>query len=222
VLILAAGLLAAGAAAQSPPLPSPSPQTSASADRPNLSGRWRFDADKSDDARQKMREAAGGRRPGGEGGGFGGRGGGGFGGRRGGGGGGGGRGRGGDGRGGDGARPDGGGEGSMRSLFEPASEISITQTETEFTVLEKDGPLRVLHADDKKYKDDATGTEVKTRWDKDRLLVETKRERGDTVHETWRLSLAEATRRLTVDYRLENPYFGTVTVRRVYGPAEAE
>jgi len=108
----------------------------------------------------------------------------------------------------------------MRSLFEPASEILITQTETEFTVLEKDGPLRVLHADDKKYKDDATGTEVKTRWDKGRLRVETKRERGGTTTETW--SLTGDPRQLTVDYRLENPFLGTVTVRRVYGPAQAE
>jgi hypothetical protein len=194
------------------------PETRAGADaaeRPSLSGRWQLNAKESDDAREKMRERGGGRRgPGGGGmprgpgggrpGGAGGGGRGGFGGRG----------------GGPGGGPGGGDpRESLGSVLEAASEITITQTETEIAVLEKDGRLRALHPDGRGYKDSA-GAEIKTRWDGDRLVVETRRDRGPKVVETF--TLGQDPRRLVLGLQLDTPSGDPVTIRRVYDPAAAE
>ena len=184
--------------------------------RPSLSGRWTLNARESEDAREKMRQAGGGRRgPGGGGGGERGPGGGG---PRGGGP----RGGGFGGRGPRGGGPGGGREGgdrreSMRAVFEAPPEITITHTSKEIALLEKDGRLRALHPDGKGYQDTG-GAEVKTRWDDARLVVETRPERGPKVVETFVLE-AEP-RRLVVNVRLETPSGTPVTVRRVYDAAE--
>ena len=183
--------------------------------RPSLSGRWQLNARDSEDAREKLRQAGGGRRGpgGGLGGGERGPGGGGprGGGPRGGFGGGGRRG------GGPGGGRDGGGpREAMRAVFEAPAEITITHTSAEIALLEKDGRLRALHPDGKGYKDSA-GAEVKTRWDDARLIVETRPERGPKVVETF--ALETEPRRLLVNVQLETPSGTPVTVRRVYDPA---
>jgi hypothetical protein len=193
-----------------------------------LSGRWTLNVDKSEDAREKLRQArsehqGGGQGAGGGGGGGwgGGGGGGGFGGRGHGGGGGGGRGgwhgRGGGGSGSDGAQT--GRSETMQSFMDPAAEMTVTETTNEIAVQEKDGRVRVLHADGKDHKTENGDSEIKTRRDKDRLVVETKPERGPKLTETWALSADHKT--LTIETRVDTPFAGTVTVRRVYDSAPA-
>lgn len=188
--------------------PAPTPE--------NLAGCWKLNPERSDDARQKMREAMDGMRggrppmgPGGGGaGGRGGPGGGGYGG--------GGRG----GPGGMGRRPGGGGDPreAVRPLFEAPVELAITPTESEVVILEKDGRMRTLHPDGQKYKAEGGSAEVKTRWEAGKLLVETKTERGAKVTETF--DVAPDRSQMIVTLRLECSPMPTVTIKRVYEPAE--
>jgi hypothetical protein len=195
--------------------------------REALVGQWQLNTSLSDDPRAKMREGAGGsggdRGGGGRGWGGGGGGGGWGGGRggsggmgRGGGGWGGGRG-GGMGRGGGGG---GGGESTpsaRRALLFPAPQITITNLTPEVTVLSPDGTMRHLHADNKGYKDETTGTEVKARWDDSKLVVDTKSERG-SVKETW--TAASDPRRLEVLLEVQRPFGDAVKIKRVYDPVD--
>jgi hypothetical protein len=179
---------------------------------PDLSGRWVLNETLSDDAREKMR-AAGGERGGSGGGGFGPPGGG-----RGGSGG---RGGGfGGGRPPEGGRPGGDGDprAAMRAVFEAATALTITHTAREIAVLDKDGRLRALHPDGKKYAS-SSGAEVKTRWDKDRLVVQTSRDHGPSVTETWRMAGEPA--QLVIELRFQPPNGEAVTVKRVYDRATA-
>lgn len=191
--------------------------TAGTATPPDLSGRWVLDKERSDDAREKMRDGSGGMgRPGGGRPGGGGPGGGGPGG--------GGMGRPGGGMGGRGGRPPQGGDGgdrraAMRAVLEAAPELTITHTAREIAILEKDGRLRALHPDGEKY-EDSSGAEVKTLWEKNRLVVRTSRERGPTVTETW--SLAGEPAQIVVELRFQPPNGGEVMVRRVYDRAPAE
>src|SRR5262249_35077692 len=149
-------------AIQSGPAASPAPPASAASPAASgLTGRWHFNAAQSEDARQKMRDA------GGRHGGFGGGGGGGGwgGGGRGGGGGGRGGGFGGAGfggrhggmrGGGDGERPDGDWRENMQAVFEAPEEMTVTQTDSEIDLMEKEGRLRTLHPDGKKYKSEGS------------------------------------------------------------------
>lgn len=216
---------------------------------PNLAGRWTFDPEKSDDVRQKMREARGGREPGSDEGGprrGGPGGGGGMGGGRGGGGMGGGGMRGGRGMGGERPGGPGGGEGreAMRALFEAAPELLITPTTNEVVILEKDGRLRTLHPDGKTYKSEGGASETKTRWQGGGLVVESKMPSGARILETFALvsspreaegggadskSAEPATptsgtpekKVLKVTIRLDGWSRPTVELRRVYELAEA-
>lgn len=202
VLMVAAVTLAAG---QEPP-PTPA------AERPALSGRWSFDAAHSEDTREKLRAAIEARR-GSVGEGRGGEGRGGWS-----------RHRGGP-RGGDRGQGGRGREGSQdRSRrdspgpFEVPQELTITQTEPEIALLDKDGRLRLVHPDAKTYKAEAGQMEVKSWWDKDRLVVESKR--GDRSKLTETFSLAVDPKRLLVDVSIESRFAGNVTIHRVYTPVE--
>jgi hypothetical protein len=178
----------------------------------NLSGRWVYNREASDDARQKMREGMEGRGGPGGGGPGGGPGGGGMGGSGGGMGG-----RGGPmgpsaGMGDDDARE------SMRAIFEPAEEIAVTQTGTEVSIDEKYGRTRRLHPDGKKYKTDNGTSEVKTSWKEGKLVVETKRDRGMGVIETWEL-VPDASR-IIVNVKMQGGFGPTVTLKRIYDRAK--
>ena len=130
---------------------------------PSLAGRWKLNPELSEDARAKMREAREAARGDGSGGDNG----------RGSGSGGGGRawGRGGHGGGGMGGGRGAGRSGarggdpqdSMREVFEAPAEFTITPTASEVVILEKDGRLRTLHADGKKYKAEGGAAEVEAR-----------------------------------------------------------
>jgi outer membrane receptor protein involved in Fe transport len=184
-----------------------------------LSGRWHLNTALSDDARAKMEQARaehGGGRRGGGGMGGGGMGGGGMGG--------GGRRWGGGGRG----RPQGESEDGasggdrrpgLQGLFEPAPELTITDTAAEITVFEKDGVIRVLQADGEKHKTDNGLGDVKTHRDKDKVIVETQTQRGGKITEVFALSADH--KQLTSDIRLQGR-FGDVNVHRVYDALPAE
>jgi hypothetical protein len=80
-------------------------------------------------------------------------------------------------------------------------------------MLEKDGAIRVLHADGDKHKTENGNGEVKTHRDKGKLIVETTNSRGGKMTETFALSNDHKT--LTNDIHLEGR-FGAVDIRRVY------
>jgi hypothetical protein len=189
----------------------------------DLSGRWVYNRELSDDARKKMREGGGegrggpgGGGPGGPGGGMGGPGGGGMGGPGGGG-------MGGPG-GGPGGRPPGGMGGdddareSMRAIFEPAEELAVAQAGPEIAVDEKFGRTRRLHPDGKKYKTDNGASEIKTSWKEGKLLVETKGTRGGGVVETWELVPDRS--RIIVMVKMEGGFGPSVTLKRIYDRAK--
>ena len=168
---------------------------------PNLSGRWVYNREASDDARQKMREGMeGGRGPGG------------------------GPGGGGMGRGGTMGPPPGGtgddddARESMRAIFEPAEELAVAQTGTEVSVDEKFGRTRRLHPDGKKYKTENGISEIKTTWKEGKLVVETKRDRGTGVTETW--ELVPDGSRIIVNVKMQGGFGPGVELKRVYDRAK--
>ena len=210
VAVLTAGVVF-GFSARGQDKPAPEAPT------PTLAGRWKLNPELSEDARAKMRDArdaardgSGGANGGGNGSGGAGRG---WGrGGRGGGGMGGGRGAGRSGaRGGD--APD-----AMREVFEAPAEFTITPTASEVVILEKDGRLRTLHADGKKYKAEGGAAEVEARWDGGQLVVDTRSDRGARITETF--DAAPDRTRLTVMLKVEGSRGPGVTVKRVYDPAE--
>ena len=102
----------------------------------------------------------------------------------------------------------------MQSFFDPPSEILVTEVPTEITILEKDGAIRVLHPDGKKHKTDNGASEIKTHWDKDKLVVETEPlARGPKLREV--LTVSNDHTQLIEDIHLEGR-MGAVDVRRVY------
>ena len=180
----------------------------------DLSGRWVYNRELSDDAREKMREGmekggGGGGRPPGGGGGMGGPSGG----------------MGGSGGGGGRMGPPPGGMGgdddpreAMRGILEPAEEITIARMETEIAVEEKFAETRHLHPDGKKYKTDNGTSEIKVSWKEGKLVVETKRARGGSVIETWEL-VPDASR-IIVNVKMEGGFGPGLTLKRVYDRAE--
>jgi hypothetical protein len=178
----------------------------------DLSGRWVYNQELSDDARQKMREGmqrgggpGGGERGGPGGGGIGGPGGG-MGGRG----------------GGPMGPPPGGMDGddaseSMRAILEPAEELGVTQSGSEIVIDEKYGRTRRLHADGKKYKTNNGTAEIKTSWKDGKLLVETKGGPRGGVIETWELVPDRS--RIIVMVKMEGGFGPSVTLKRVYDRA---
>jgi hypothetical protein len=181
--------------------------------KPSLAGRWKLNPELTEDARAKMREAMETGRGGASGGGYGG-GGRGGGGRSG-------HGGGGMGGGGRGSRSGMGGDQreAMREILEAPAELAITPTESEVVILEKDGRLRTLHPDGNKYKSEGGAAELQSRWDGAKLVVETKSDRGPRITETF--DVAPDPPRLTVTLKLDGSRGPTVTVKRVYDPAES-
>lgn len=120
----------------------------------------------------------------------------------------------------DGDAAGGGGDprAAMRAALEAAAEMTITHTAREIAILDRDGRLRALHPDGEKYAN-ASGAKVKTRWEKDRLVVQTSRDHGPAVTETWRMAGEPA--QLVIELRLQPPNGEPVTVKRVYDRATA-
>jgi hypothetical protein len=162
----------------------------------SIVGAWTLDKDLSDAGTpQRGDRGAGGGRGGG------------YGGRRGGGGFGGGGGRGGFGGGGfGGGRGGGGARGNpddmrrmreaMQEILEVPDRMTITQTESTVIITTGDGRTTRLSTDGKKVKDDSTGIERKTRWDKNQLVSEISGAGGGKVTQTF--SVSPDTHQLTV------------------------
>jgi hypothetical protein len=208
ILLLSALALAASAA------PKPKPKADAPSERPNLSGTWQFNAEQSDDMREKMREAGRGR--GGPGGG-GGMGRGGFGGgRRGG--------FGGGGRGGFGGRPSGEGADAEarrgRMAFLPPSELTITQEAAEIHIVEKDSGDLHLVPDGKTHKTENGNGEVKASWSDEQLVVESKRDNGRKNRQSFGVS--QDGKQMFVTVQFDTPFGDSIKVRRVYDRAPAD
>ncbi len=154
----------------------------------DLAGRWTYDARLSDDARQKMREAMERRQP----------------------------------RERDPRGPDPGGpvgslpddQEAMRPILEPTEALTITQSEREVAIDETFGRSRTLRPDGKERKADNGTSEVKVRWKNGSLVVETRRDRGRKIVETWQRSVDGT--RLTATYRIERPSGPALTLKRVY------
>jgi len=213
VAVLTAGVVFGLPSARGEEKPAPETPT------PSLAGRWKLNPELSEDARAKMREAMEARRGDGSGRGNSGGSGSGGGGR-------------GWGRGGHGGGGMGGGRGAsrsgtsggdpqsaMREVFEAPAEFTITPTAAEVVILEKDGRLRTLHADGKKYRAEGGAAEVETRWDGGQLVVDTKSDRGPRITETF--DAAPDRTRLTGTLKVDASRGPSVTVKRVYDPAEA-
>jgi hypothetical protein len=107
---------------------------------------------------------------------------------------------------------------AMRSVFEPAEELAVTQAGAEITIDEKFGRTRRLHPDGKKYKTDNGASEIKTSWKEGKLLVETKRARGGGVFETWELVPDRS--RIIVMVKMEGGFGPSVTLKRIYDRAK--
>ena len=101
---------------------------------------------------------------------------------------------------------------AMRPMLFTASQITVTNLTPEITILDPEGEIRRLHADDKGYRD-TNGAEVKARWDEEKLVVETKTDRGH-VKETW--AVTGDPRRLNVLLEIDRPFGGSVKVKRVF------
>ncbi len=183
--------------------------------RVDLSGHWRLNKEKSDNAREKMQQAMRGGHAGGMGGpGMGGPG------------------MGGPGMGGGthggpgmGGGPHGGGRGpggrpdpeAMAQREAALAELQIEHRDPELTITDANEQRRFLYTDGRETRrdsDEGQGLEVKSRWKDDRVVVEMNGERGK-VTETYRLA-AEG-RQLVVETRVEGrgqlPAFG---FKRVY------
>ena len=101
--------------------------------------------------------------------------------------------------------------------FFSARELTITHIAPAVAIVEPDGLVRTLQPDGEKYQAEHSEGEVKTRWKGDRLVVETKTERG-TTKETWIVS--PQTGQLTVRLELGGGRMPKVEVDRVYDPVE--
>ncbi len=199
-------------------------QASFAQSKPHFSGNWNFNQDQSDDASQKIHDAQaqvqarsqGGGYPGGgyPGGGYPGGGGIGFPGGRGGMGGMG----GGMGRGRQGTGAPGGGMSSddMEQLAANPKTLAIDQDDTKITITDDSGNITNLYPDGKKHKEtDPAGqsTTIKTHWDGDRLVSESKIHSGKLT-ESYELS--SDGKQLDVTSTLDNGRVGPLTIRRVY------
>jgi hypothetical protein len=105
--------------------------------------------------------------------------------------------------------------------FFSARELTITHLTPAIAIVEPDGLVRTLQPDGEKYQTEHGEGEVKTRWKGDRLVVETKTERGK-MKETW--SVSPETGRLLVVLEIE-PGGGrmpAVKVNRFYDRMEAD
>jgi hypothetical protein len=107
---------------------------------------------------------------------------------------------------------------SMRAIFEPAEELAVAQTGTEVSVDEKFGRTRRLHPDGKKYKTENGISEIKTTWKEGKLVVETKRDRGTGVTETW--ELVPDGSRIIVNVKMQGGFGPGVELKRVYDRAK--
>lgn len=202
--------------------PAPKPRALTIGGKPNLSGTWVLNKDESDDARQKIQEAAGssgqngGQQPGwGGGGGYGG----------------------GGGWGSRGSRYPGGGGGNtgqgrgQADFMDDFSHLTIDQTESTVKVTGESGRTLVSYpasnqSQSSSSSSDSSGNTASTRtppsaaWKDNQLVVEEQQGRRGSTTRTYELS--PDGKQLYVTTTLNNPRFQKpVTIRFVYDPASS-
>ena len=96
--------------------------------------------------------------------------------------------------------------------------LTITQTELEVVIEEKPGQGRSLYPNGKTYKADEGASEVRTAWKEGALVSEKKNVRGWRLTETWRLD--PDGKRLLVEQHLEGGSRPRVSIKRVYDRVE--
>jgi hypothetical protein len=111
------------------------------------------------------------------------------------------------------------GSGMLEPVFEPADELTITQSAVEVVIDESYGRRRALHTDGKKHKTENGTAELKAEWRQDRLLVETRDRAGQKLVESWQLSASRE--RLIVEVKVEGRIGPKLLLKRVYERARA-
>jgi hypothetical protein len=174
-------------------------------ERPDITGRWKLNTEKSDDAQAKMREVMdGGPHDGRRGGGRGGRMGGGMG-----------RGRMGGSEAGAPMRQ------AMDDILQPAEVLTITQSDPDVVIAGSDGRSVRLHADGRRIKAETGNVERKAEWDGSRLVVESTI--GDRSHVIQSWTKAADGKQLSTTIRLKMPMARKeVVINRVYDFAPPE
>jgi hypothetical protein len=101
----------------------------------------------------------------------------------------------------------------------PPATLAITQIDSEILVEETPGQTRNLYPNGKTYKADEGTTQIRTSWKDGRLVVERKNVRGWKLVETWELAADRG--RLVIHMLLEGGSRPKVTLTRVYDREEA-
>jgi hypothetical protein len=103
---------------------------------------------------------------------------------------------------------------ALRSLFEPAERITITQTPAEIVWQEEYGSVRTLRPNGRSYKTDNGMAELKAQWKAGRLVVEKKLARGGKLVESWELATDGA--RLVLSLKLDDGVSAPLKLQHVY------
>jgi hypothetical protein len=96
----------------------------------------------------------------------------------------------------------------------PPDAMTVTQAELEIVVEESPGQTRNLYPDGKTYETDEGATRIRTRWKDGRLVVERKNVRGWRLIETW--DLAPGRDRVVIHRLLEGGSGPKLSLTRVY------
>jgi hypothetical protein len=103
---------------------------------------------------------------------------------------------------------------AMQEILEAPDRMTITQTESMVILTTGDGRTTRLSTDNKKVKDDSTGIERKTHWDKDQLVSEISNAGPNKVTQTFLVN--PDSHRLTVTFDFGNGDKGRPPSHRVY------
>ncbi len=94
------------------------------------------------------------------------------------------------------------------------TELTVTQTATEVTLVENPGGSRSYWPNGKTYKADEGQSDIRSSWQGGRLVFEKKNAQGWKLTETW--SLSADRNRLTIDQVFEGGHRPKAVVKRVY------
>lgn len=101
--------------------------------------------------------------------------------------------------------------------------LRIEQNEQQISITDDTGRTQILYPDGKKHKEQDSGqktTEIKTHWDGERLVAESKMGHSGKLTETYELS--PDGKQLDVTSRLDNSHLAApLTIRRVYDKGTA-
>src|SRR5262249_39268604 len=89
---------------------------------------------------------------------------------------------------------------AMQEITDAPEKMTITQSETTVIITSGDGRTTRLSTDNKKVKDDSTGIERKTRWDKDHLVSEISNAGPNKITQTYAVSPDSHQLTVTLDF----------------------